>query len=189
MAGPVIEFCVCPLRPWKLRRAFVYLRPGDRLKRDRSLSVRPGTVRCTLNRDSPPRPSSLGTGAHTQTTNHPRRDQLEVRHPPRSYRGTRPRFASGTLMSLRRPPKPPRTHQVAYRRAHREPLGAATFSGSALRVSHGRSPQPHTQNTQPPSNTLNRDSPPPHQFARHGAHTKPPRIYRNPGGTAAHPEY
>ena len=56
---------------------------------------------------------------------------------PRSYRGTRPRFASGTLMSLRRPPKPPCTRQIAYRRAHRE----ATFSGSALRVSHGRSPQ------------------------------------------------
>ena len=50
---------------------------------------------------------------------------------PRSYRGTRPRFASGTLMSLRRPPKPPRTRLT----------GAATFSGSALRVSHGRSPQ------------------------------------------------
>ena len=63
-------------------------------------------------------------------------------------------------MSLRRPPKPPRTRQVAYRRAHREPLGAATFSGSALRVSHGRSPQPHTQNTKPPGNRLNRDSPP-----------------------------
>ena len=46
-----------------------------------------------------------------------------------------------------------------------------------------------TQNTQPPGNRLNRDSPPPPQFARHGAHTKPSRIYRNPGGTAAHPEY
>ena len=56
---------------------------------------------------------------------------------PRSYRGTRPRFASGTLMSLRTAPTP--------RRA------------------------PH----QPPSSRLNRDSPPPPQFARHGAHTKP----------------
>ena len=63
-------------------------------------------------------------------------------------------------MSLRRSPKPPRTRQVAYRRAHREPLGAATFSGSALRVSHGRSPQPHTQNIQSSSNSLKGDSPP-----------------------------
>ena len=91
-------------------------------------------------------------------------------------------------MSLRRPPKPPRTHQVAYRRAHREPLGAATFSGSALGVSHGRSSAaPHAKH-QPPGNRLNRDSPPPHQFARHGAHTKPPRIYRNPGGIPRPPE-
>ncbi len=89
--------------------------------------------RNTLKRDSPPPPQFARHGAHTQTTNHPRRDQLEVRHPPRSYRGTRPRFASGTLMSLRRPPKPPRTRQG-------NPWGAATFSGSALRVSHGRSP-------------------------------------------------
>ena len=29
---------------------------------------------------------------------------------------------------------------------------------------------PHTQNTQPPDNRLNRDSLPPPQFARHGAH-------------------
>lgn len=48
---------------------------------------------------------------------------------------------------------------------------------------------PHTHNIQPSSNALNRGSPPPPQFARHGAHTKPPRIHRNPGGTAAYPEY
>ena len=48
---------------------------------------------------------------------------------------------------------------------------------------------PYTQNAQPPRNRLNRDSPPPLQFARHGAHTKPPRIWRNLGGTAAYPEY
>ena len=50
------------------------------------------------------------------------------------------------------------------------------------------SPAPHAKH-QPPHNTLNRDSPPPPQFARHGAHAKPPRIHRNPGGTAAYPEY
>ena len=32
-------------------------------------------------------------------------------------------------------------------------------------------PPRHTQNTKPPSNTLKGDSPPPHHFARHGAHT------------------
>ncbi len=72
---------------------------------------------------------------------------------PRSYRGTRPRCASGTLMSLRTAPAPLRAPD------------------------------------QPPSNTLNHDSPtrptrktpttrqqakpqqpPPPQFARHGAH-------------------
>ena len=45
------------------------------------------------------------------------------------------------------------------------------------------------QNTQPPRNTLKGDSLPPPQFARHGAHTKPPRTCRNPGGTATYPEY
>ena len=50
-------------------------------------------------------------------------------------------------------------------------------------------PPPHRQNTQPSRNTPKRDSPPPPQFARHGAHTKPPRICRNPGGTEAYPEY
>ena len=39
---------------------------------------------------------------------------------------------------------------------------------------------PRTQNTQPPSNTLNRDSPPPPQFARHGAHTEPPQTFHHP---------
>ena len=52
---------------------------------------------------------------------------------PRSYRGTRPRFASGTLMSLSDDTAPPRT--LGYPRWH------AVFSGCALRVSHGRSPQ------------------------------------------------
>ena len=51
---------------------------------------------------------------------------------PRSYRGTRPRFASGTLMSLSDDTAPPRT--LGYRRWR------AVFSGCALRVSHGRSP-------------------------------------------------
>ena len=92
-------------------------------------------------------------------------------------------------MSLRRPPKPPRTRQVAYRRAHREPLGVATFSGSALRVSHGRSPAaPHIKHQTTRQQAKPRQPPPP-QFARHGAHTKPPRIYRDHGGTATHPEY
>ena len=56
-------------------------------------------------------------------------------------------------------------------------------------LNRGSPPPPHTQNIQPSSNALNRGSPPPPQFARHGAHTKPPRIHRNPGGTAAYPEY
>ena len=51
---------------------------------------------------------------------------------PRSYRGTRPRFASGTPMSLSDDTAPPRT--LGY------PRWRAVFSGSALRVSHGRSP-------------------------------------------------
>ena len=51
---------------------------------------------------------------------------------PHSYRGTRPRFASGTLMSRSDDPAPPRT--LGYRRWR------AVFSGCALRVSHGRSP-------------------------------------------------
>ena len=37
------------------------------------------------------------------------------------------------------------------------------------------SPAPHAKH-QPPSNTLNRDSPPPPQFARHGAHTLNHRV-------------
>ena len=52
---------------------------------------------------------------------------------PRSYRGTRPRFASGTLMSRSDDTAPPPT--LGYRRWR------AVFSGCALRVSHGRSPQ------------------------------------------------
>ena len=52
---------------------------------------------------------------------------------PRSYRGTRPRFASGTLMSRSDDTAPPRT--LGY------PRWRAVFSGCALRVSHGRSPQ------------------------------------------------
>ena len=59
--------------------------------------------------------------------------RAESGYRPRSYRGTRPRFASGTLMSLRTTPPPPRT--LGYRRWR------AVFSGCALRVSHGCSPQ------------------------------------------------
>ena len=99
-------------------------------------------------------------------------DRLRGGARPRSYRGTRPRFASGTLMSLRTAPTP---------------LRAIESSSNAL--NRDSPPPPHTQNIQPPGNRLNRDSPPPPQFARHGTHTKPPRIHRNPGGTAAHPEY
>ena len=36
------------------------------------------------------------------------------------------------------------------------------------------------QNAKPPSNTLKGDSPPPPQFARHGAHTKPPQTFHHP---------
>ena len=47
------------------------------------------------------------------------------------------------------------------------------------------SPLPHTQNIQPSSNALNRDSPPPPQFARHGAHT---RNHRTSTATPAGPQ-
>ena len=45
---------------------------------------------------------------------------------PRSYRGTRPRFASGTLMSLRTTPPPPRAQAL--------PGRAGAPSGSDIRV-------------------------------------------------------
>ena len=43
-----------------------------------------------------------------------------------------------------------------------------------------RDSSPHTQNTWPPRNTPKRDSPPPPQFARHGAHTTPPPYLPQP---------
>mgnify|MGYP000973743495 CR=1 FL=1 len=55
---------------------------------------------------------------------------------PRSYRGTHPRFASGTLMSLPEGIATPRSDLVHARL----PRWRAVFSGCALRVSHGRSP-------------------------------------------------
>ena len=51
---------------------------------------------------------------------------------PRSYRGTRPRFASGTLMSLRTTPPPPRT--LGYRG------GAPCFPEAPSGCQPGRSP-------------------------------------------------
>ena len=50
---------------------------------------------------------------------------------PRSYRGTRPRFASGTLMSLRTAPTP-------LRAKHQPPRNI---------LNRGNPPPPHTQNT------------------------------------------
>ena len=98
----------------------------------------------TLKGDSPPRPSSLGTGR----TRNPRASaatpaglargsapsSLLQGHPP-SLRFGHPDVTTEATETSTHPP------EVAYRCAHREPLGAATFSGSALRVSHGRSPQ------------------------------------------------
>ena len=81
-------------------------------------------------------------------------DRLRGGARPRSYRGTRPRFASGTLMSLRTAPPP---------------LRAIESSSNAL--NRDSPPPPHTQNIQSSSNSLKGDSPPPPQFARHGAHT------------------
>ena len=40
-------------------------------------------------------------------------------------------------------------------------------------------PAPHAKH-QPSRNTLKGDSPPPPQFARHGAHTKPPQTFHHP---------
>ena len=97
-----------------------------------------------LNRDSLPRPSSLGTGRtrnHRESTTAPAGlargsapSSLLQGHPP-SLRFGHPDVATEATETSTHPP------EVAYRCAHREPLGAATFSGSALRVSHGRSPQ------------------------------------------------
>ena len=70
----------------------------------------------------------LGGTPHVSPSGYDWRDGVR----PRSYRGTRPRFASGTLMSLSDDTAPPRT--LGY------PRWRAVFSGSALRVSHGRSP-------------------------------------------------
>ena len=47
---------------------------------------------------------------------------------------------------------------------------------------------PRTQNTQPPSNTLNRDSLPPPQFARHGAHILNHHATQRTGGIPRTPE-
>ena len=47
---------------------------------------------------------------------------------------------------------------------------------------------PHTQNIQPPRNRPNRDSPPPPQFARHGAHTLNHRTPQRTGGIPRTPE-
>ena len=98
----------------------------------------------TLNRDSLPRHSSLGTGRtqnHRESTATPTGlargsapSSLLQGHPP-SLRFGHPDVATEATETSTHPP------EVAYRCAHREPLGAATFSGSALRVSHGRSPQ------------------------------------------------
>ena len=70
----------------------------------------------------------LGGTPHVSPSGYDWRDGVR----PRSYRGTRPRSASGTLMSLSDDTAPPRT--LGY------PRWRAVFSGSALRVSHGRSP-------------------------------------------------
>ena len=47
---------------------------------------------------------------------------------------------------------------------------------------------PHTQNTQPPGKTLNRDNPPPPQFARHGAHILSHHATQRTGGIPRTPE-
>ena len=93
----------------------------------------------TLKGDSPPPHQFARHGAHAQTTNHPAGlargsapSSLLQGHPP-SLRFGHPDVATEATETSTHPP------EVAYRCAHREPLGAATFSGSALRVSHGRS--------------------------------------------------
>ena len=95
----------------------------------------------TLKGDSPPPHQFARHGAHAQTTNHPAGlargsapSSLLQGHPP-SLRFGHPDVTTEATETSTHPP------EVAYRCAHREPLGAATFSGSALRVSHGRSPQ------------------------------------------------
>ena len=93
----------------------------------------------TLKGDSPPPHQFARHGAHAQTTNHPAGlargsapSSLLQGHPP-SLRFGHPDVTTEATETSTHPP------EVAYRCAHREPLGAATFSGSALRVSHGRS--------------------------------------------------
>ena len=96
-------------------------------------------------------------------------DRLRGGARPRSYRGTRPRFASGTLMSLRTAPTPLRAPDLPT---------SKTLKGDS-------SPPPHTQSIQPPRNRPNRRQPPPPQFARHGAHT---RNHRASTATPAGPQ-
>ena len=71
----------------------------------------------------------VAAGFRVLTRNHVER--LRGGAPPRSYRGTRPRCASGTLMSLRTAPTP-------LRAKHQPPRNI---------LNRGSPPPPHTQNT------------------------------------------
>ena len=114
------------------------------------------------NRDSPPPPQFARHGAHTRNRRATQRTGGIPRAPEPQ---TTERSGSGT--------------SVARRVFRKRPQGVTRTLF--------RSP---TQNIQSSSNRPNRrqPSPAPVRQAR-DAHTEPPRIYRNPGGTAAHPEY
>ena len=106
---------------------------------------------------------------------------------PRSYRGTRPRFASGTLMSLRTAPTP--------QRAPRQPPSSRLKGRQpsppqfARHGAHTKPPQTfHHPNTKPPSNTLNRDSPPRHSSLGTGRTRNPRNTPTEPGGIPRTPE-
>ncbi len=113
--------------------------------------------------------------------------------PPRLRRGTRHPDAPSLLASLRRAsvrhpegasgkhgaPAQTFSHHATHQNATASPAPHAKRQATKQHTKRRQPSPPRTQNTQPPSNTLNRDSPPPPQFARHGAHTKPPRTPTN----------
>ena len=106
---------------------------------------------------------------------------------PRSYRGTRPRFASGTLMSLRTAPAPRRapdlpTGKILKGDSPTRPI-RKTPSHKATGQTATASPAPHAKH-QPPHNTLNRDSPPRPSSLGTGR----TRNHRAPTATTARPQ-
>ena len=112
-------------------------------------------------------------------------DRLRGGARPRSYRGTRPCFASGTLMSLRTAPTPlcaPDLPTSKTLKGDSPRPTRKTPNHQATDQKGDSSPLPHRQNTQPPGNRQNRDSFPRHSSLDTGRTRNPRASTATPAG-------